>query len=401
MGKLQLGKLQHKVSFYRDATVIHPQTGEQELEVQTIKENRWGSVKYIGSPSAGSSEEELNDQRTGKIKIEVVCRFFPGLRFEDWIEFEGGRFRIYSIQTLGRNEGYSLRAELRDDDSPMLPTGAILDANAETPQRADMGPLIGISEVDGLQAALNAIQADVDQNETDSDNADANLQTNIDNVQTIHDIPAVANDALIHNGASFVASPLSGIVQQATLSTQGYYGLLTNFYFTGGSSTTTTIDTEDVGYWKDVEFNLQDPGGLFDNRPLAMQEANANGHTGTGAAGDPIVFSLEGLDTHAFANFRASMSFVPETDEGQLETRLLFERHSGTVPNDQFPIEEVTLSMEQGADIHYPAEPMLSFFVGDTIDTNAPGDAGSCRFQVKSSVEGVVHMRALTWYLNV
>ena len=107
------------------------------------------------------------------------------------------------------------------------------------------------------------------------------------------------------------------------------------------------------------------------------------------------------MDTHASANFRASMSFVPETDEGQLETRLLFERHSGTIPNDQFPIEEVSLSMEQGADIHYPAEPMLSFFVGDTIDTNGPGDAGSCKFQIKSSVEGTLHMRALTWYVNV
>lgn len=184
MGKLQLGKLQHKVSFYRDATVIHPQTGEQELEVQTIKENRWGSVKYIGSPSAGSSEEELNDQRTGKIKIEVVCRFFSGLRFEDWIEFEGGRFRIYSIQTLGRNEGYSLRAELRDDDSPMLPTGAILDASGETPQRTAMGPLIGISEVDGLQAALNAIQDDVDQNEADADNQNVALQNTLNQFNT-------------------------------------------------------------------------------------------------------------------------------------------------------------------------------------------------------------------------
>lgn len=375
MGKLQLGKLQHKVSFYRDATVIDPATGEQTNQVQTIKENRWGSVKYIGSPSAGSSEEELNDQRTGKIKIEVVCRFFSGLRFEDWIQFEGGRFRIYSIQTLGRNEGYSLRAELRDDDTPMLPTGAILDASSQAPA-ATLAPVVSIDDVDGLQDALDAID-------------------------TIHDIPAVENDALVHNGTAFVASPLSGIVQQATLSTQGYYGMLTNFYFTGGTATTTTIDTDQVGEWVDVEFSLQDPGGLFDNRPLGMQAANATGHTGTGAAGDPIVFSLEGLDTHAFANFRASMSFVPETDEGQLETRLLFERHSGTTPTDQFPIEEVTLSMEQGADVHYPAEPMLSFFVGDTIDTNAPGDAGTCKFQVKSSVEGVVHMRALTWYLNV
>lgn len=154
MGKLQLGKLQHKVSFYRDATVIDPATGEQTNEVQTIKENRWGSVKYIGSPSAGSSEEELNDQRTGKIKIEVVCRFFSGLRFEDWIQFEGGRFRIYSIQTLGRNEGYSLRAELRDDDTPMLPTGAILDASSQAPA-ATLAPVVDITDVNGLQAALD------------------------------------------------------------------------------------------------------------------------------------------------------------------------------------------------------------------------------------------------------
>ena len=214
------------------------------------------------------------------------------------------------------------------------------------------------------------------------------------------DIPAQAEDVLVHDGTAFAPTPLSNIVSQATLSTQGYYGLLTNFYFTGGAATTTTIDTDDIGQWVDVEFTV-DSLGKFDQRPLAMKAANPGGHSGTGAAGDPIVFSMEGLDQHGHANFRASMSFVPETDEGQLETRLLFERHSGTTPSDQFPIEEVSLSMDQGADIHYPAEPMLSFFVGDTIDTNAPGDAGSCRFQVKSTVEGTLHMRALTWYVNV
>jgi len=147
MGKLQLGKLQHKVSFYRDAITVDTLSGEQVEEVQTIKENRWGSVKYIGSPSAGSSEEEINEQRTGKIKIEVVCRFFSGLRFEDWIQFEGGKFRIYSIQTLGRNEGYSLRAELRDDDTPALPTGAIMDATAQVPA-ATLTPLIDLTAED-------------------------------------------------------------------------------------------------------------------------------------------------------------------------------------------------------------------------------------------------------------
>ena len=180
---------------------------------------------------------------------------------------------------------------------------------------------------------------------------------------------------------------------------QGHYGLLTNFYFTGGLATETEIEAEDVNQWVDVIFTT-DPLGRFDFRPTSMQASNPLGHTGTGADGDPIVFSLEGLTMHASANFRASMSFTPETDEGQLETRLLFNRHSGTTPSDDFVIEEVTLAMEQGADLEYPAEPMLSFFVGDTIDTNGPGDAGQCRFQVKATVEGVVKMRALTWYVG-
>ena len=227
------------------------------------------------------------------------------------------------------------------------------------------------------------------------------IRSLIQDVESGPDLPeANENEVLIHNGTEFVATPLDAVVGNATLSTQGYYGLLTNFYFVGSTATTTTIDEDQVGQWVDVQFTV-DPLGTFDQRPLGMKASNTVGHTGTGADGDPIVFSLEGLDTHASANFRASMSFNPEIDEGQLETRLLFDRHTGTTPNDQFPIEEVSLSMEQGADIDYPAEPMLSFFVGDTIDTNGPGDAGSCRFQIKSTVEGTLSMRALTWYISV
>ena len=56
--------------------------------------------------------------------------------------------------------------------------------------------------------------------------------------------------------------------------------------------------------------------------------------------------------------------------------------------------------MFNGANVDYVSEPMLSFFVGDTIDTNAAGDAGKCRFQIKSNVTGVLSLRALTWYIN-
>tara|TARA_R110002020_G_scaffold17516_3_gene61427 strand:- start:133 stop:780 length:648 start_codon:yes stop_codon:yes gene_type:complete len=179
---------------------------------------------------------------------------------------------------------------------------------------------------------------------------------------------------------------------------QGYYGLLSSFYF-GGNASETTIAVADINNWIDVELTV-DVGGLFDNRPTSMKEAQAVGHENDGSTGNPIIFKLEGLDTRSFCNFRASMAFEPDEDEGQLESRLLFNRHSGTTPNNDFPIEEVSLSMQNGADIDYVSEPMLSFFVGDTIDTNAAGDAGKCRFQIKSNVAGILKLRGLTWYIN-
>ncbi len=184
------------------------------------------------------------------------------------------------------------------------------------------------------------------------------------------------------------------MTSQVAAGTQGYYALLTNFYFTGGVATETEIALEDTDAWQDVNFTT-DALGTFDQRPQIMQDAeSAPFNTSTQE------FSLEGLSTHANMSFRASMSFEPDEDEGQLSVRLLFTRHTGTVPNDQFPIEDIALTMTQGADIEYPAEPFLSFFVGDTIDTNAPDDAGACKFQIKTTVPGTVRMRALTWYIN-
>lgn len=210
---------------------------------------------------------------------------------------------------------------------------------------------------------------------------------------------ASEDDALLANASGeFYPVPLNTIVTNAALSTQGYYGMLTGFYY-GGSATETVITASDVGNWIDINFTM-DSSGEFDYRPTAMQEAQSAATTGSGTQADPFVFLLEGLGLTSFVNFRASMSFEPDVDESELETRLLFNRHSGTTPSTDFSIEEVSLNMTQGADIDYPAEPMLSFFVGDTIDTNGAGDAGKCRFQVKASVEGTLRLRALTWYIN-
>ena len=178
----------------------------------------------------------------------------------------------------------------------------------------------------------------------------------------------------------------------------GYYGLLSSFYF-GGTGTEMIIPVSSVDTFLDVQLDVNS-AGLFDNRVTDMKEALSSGHSGTGASGDPIIFSLEGLSLTSFSNFRASMTFTPDEDEGRLESRLLFNRHSGTNPSDDFSIEEVSLTMQDGAGVEYTTEPMLSFFVGDTIDTNGVGDSGKVRFQIKSSVAGVLSMRALTFYLN-
>jgi len=209
--------------------------------------------------------------------------------------------------------------------------------------------------------------------------------------ETVNNVNSVVT-SVTESNSSFTASGLN------LSEIQGYYGLLTDFYF-GGGATETVIDLSNVNTWVNVDIDIAS-AGLFDNRPQDMKDAQAIGHDGDGSASNPIVFKLEGLNIRSFANFRASMAFEPEDDEGQLESRLLFNRHSGANPSNDFPIEDVSLSMFNGADVDYVTEPMLSFFIGDTIDTNGVGDAGKCKFQIKSNVTGIVKLRALTWYIN-
>jgi head-tail adaptor len=117
------GDLTHKITVQQCNESIDAGTG-QLIKGYSPMRTTWASVGYVGSPSAGSSEEDLNGQRTGKMKIEFMFRFFPNLRFNDRIQFNGGWFEIYSIQIVGRNQAYVVRAELRDDQSNESPTGA-------------------------------------------------------------------------------------------------------------------------------------------------------------------------------------------------------------------------------------------------------------------------------------
>ena len=180
---------------------------------------------------------------------------------------------------------------------------------------------------------------------------------------------------------------------------QGYYALLSNFYFTGGIATTVDIPLESVDTWLDVQLTV-DSLGLFDYRTTTMKEAQAIGHLGTGATGDPICFKLEGLTQSSSCSLRAAFTFDPDEDGGRLESRLLFKRHSGTTPSSDFAIENNAIAMESGADIPYAGTPSTQFFIGDTIDTNAAGDAGTVQVQVKSDVAGTIALRELALFIQ-
>lgn len=191
---------------------------------------------------------------------------------------------------------------------------------------------------------------------------------------------------------------LEGVSGAVAEDIQGYLGLLSAFYF-GGVATATEIEIDDVDVWQDVVMTVHG-SGTSDERTTAMTAANAQGYTGDGTAGDPIKFLLEGLNVRSSATLRTSLTFEPDEDGGRLDSRIFLERHSAATPSEDFPIDAAGLPMESGANEVYPHLVDLQFFVGDTINTNAVGDAGKLRFQIKSDVTGTVNMREMALFIQ-
>ena len=97
---------------------------------------------------------------------------------------------------------------------------------------------------------------------------------------------------------------------------------------------------------------------------------------------------------------RASYDFIPDEDEGRIESRCYFTRHDGAVPDVDFQINAQGLNMDSGADVAYPSLTSVQFFVGDTIDTNGPDDAGTVKFQIKSDVTGTIIMKEIVLFIQ-
>lgn len=123
------GSLNQKITIVDRDYLIDEISGSKEFDDSLIKaKNVWCEVKYIGTPSAGASEDRTDDQRTGKVKIEAKMRFRDDIEHTDVIIYMGGVFDIYSIQERGRNEFIVIRGESRDDDTYRI---AISDAQSE------------------------------------------------------------------------------------------------------------------------------------------------------------------------------------------------------------------------------------------------------------------------------
>lgn len=205
------------------------------------------------------------------------------------------------------------------------------------------------------------------------------------------------NENKYWNGTEWVSISSSEAINEATnIYSQGYIGLLSAFYF-DGVATSSEIVIEDVDVWQDVIMTIH-PDGVSDQRVEDMKSAQTLGYEGDGSLGSPINFLLEGLVEKSFATLRASLGFIPDEDGGRLDSRIYLERHEGA--GDDFTINAAGLAMESGADELYPHYVNVEFFVGDTIDTNAAGDAGKVRFQIKSDVTGTVSMNEMALFIQ-
>lgn len=117
--RIGAGQFDRKIDFGRVLTRINEDTGEKSSAFVYTNKNVWAKVDFFGTPSAGASEDMINDQKTGKIKIEVFVRFMTDIQFEDFIVFKNRYYEVYSIQMRGPREYLAIRAEWRDDYDPL------------------------------------------------------------------------------------------------------------------------------------------------------------------------------------------------------------------------------------------------------------------------------------------
>ncbi len=111
---MKAGELSEKIDIYRPTRSINS-FGDIDDRYEIWTEGVRGKITHLGTPSAGASEFQDDDQEVGEMKAEFKCRWISDIRFDDVLIWNGGHFNIYSILPIGRREGMRLRARRRDN----------------------------------------------------------------------------------------------------------------------------------------------------------------------------------------------------------------------------------------------------------------------------------------------
>jgi len=117
---MKAGDLYEKIDIYRVSRTVNS-FGDVVESLSLWKEGVRCNILHLGTPSAGASEFSDDDQTVGEMKAEFKCRWVSGIQFDDVIEWNGGRFDVYSILPVGRREGMRLRGRRRDNQGDSNP----------------------------------------------------------------------------------------------------------------------------------------------------------------------------------------------------------------------------------------------------------------------------------------
>ena len=166
----------------------------------------------------------------------------------------------------------------------------------------------------------------------------------------------------------------------------GYFNIKTDV----ASPTETIIIAETEDTYVDIAIVAN---ATEDKRPQAMSDAQASAFDSA-----TLLFNLEGLTTDSFGNVLVDFDFDPDEDEGEITLKLLFNNNLAAADSTS-EIESIIGVMTQGADDVYSFQQSIQFPISAEVSTNAVGDAGACKLQIKSTVSGVLQLKSLTYFL--
>ena len=118
---------------------------------------------------------------------------------------------------------------------------------------------------------------------------------------------------------------------------------------------------------------------------------------------DKGIFCVAGTDPGSYGQVRILVHCQPDVDECQLSLRLNFTTNSQTYAVGDlkgFTTETVAISMNQGADIIYEQETLLSFFAGDTLYGDNWDDAGFFSIDANCTVDARIQLLAFTYFIQ-